>query len=150
MLARTRMAGGGGQMGRSGRRGRRSRATAPATSSPTTIASTRAGTGSNVPAAAAPPGPGVADWFGAGVMGGPADGLGEAVAAGEAVAMEEAVAVTVAVAAAVAVGFAVGFAVGDAVGRAVGLTVGFGVAVGVDPALTTIVPVICSGWIWQK
>ena len=120
-----------------------------------TIASTRAGTGSNVPAAA-PSGPGGGDCFGVGVVDGAADGLGEmvVVAAGEAVAMGEAVAVAVAVAAAVAVGFAVavavGFAVGDSVGRAVGLTVGFGVAVGVDPALTTIVPVICSGWIWQK
>ena len=61
-------------------------------------------------------------------------------------------AVAVAVAAAVAVGFAVAVAVAAAVavavavGRAVGLTVGFGV----EPALTTIVPVICSGWIWQK
>ena len=57
----TRMAGGGGQIGRSGRRGRRRRAIAPATRSPTTIASTRAGTGSNVPPAADPSGPGVAD-----------------------------------------------------------------------------------------
>jgi len=121
-----------------------------------TIASTRAGTGSNVPAAA-PSGPGGGDCFGVGVVDGAADGLGEmvVVAAGEAVAMGEAVVAVavdaaVAVAASVEVAVTVGVAVGDVVARAVGLTVGSGVGVGVEPALTTIVPVICSGWIWQK
>ena len=54
------------------------------------------------------------------------------------------------------VGAAVGLTVGRAVGRAVGFAVGLGVGLAVgfgvdeDPALTTIVPTICSGWIWQK
>lgn len=54
----------------------------------------------------------------------------------------------------VAVGLAVGLAVGRAVGFAVGLGVGLALVVGfgvvAGAALTTIVPVICSGWIWQK
>ena len=136
------MAGGGGQTGRSGRRRRRNTATAPATSSPTTIASTRAGTGSTVPAVGAPSGPGVGDWFAAPVEDGAPEELGEAVGA---IAVAETVG---AIAVAETVGAAV--TIGDAVGLAVGLTVGFGVGVGVEPALTTIVPVICSGWIWQK
>ena len=115
-----------------------------------TIASTTAGTGSNVPAAA-PSGPGRADCFGAGVVDGAADGLGEmvavAVTVGDAGAIGEA---AVAVAASVDVAVTVGVTVGDVVARAVGVTVGFAVGVGVEPALTTIVPVICSGWIWQK
>ena len=123
-----------------------------------TIASTTAGTGSNVPAAV-PSGPGRADCFGAGVVDGAADGLGEmvavAVTVGDAAAIgEAAVAVAASVDVAVTVGVAVGDVVARAVGvtvaRAVGVTVGFAVGVGVEPALTTIVPVICSGWIWQK
>ena len=119
-----------------------------------TIASTTAGTGSNVPAAV-PSGPGRADCFGAGVVDGAADGLGEMVAVAVAVTVgDAAVAVAASVDVAVTVGVAVGDVVARAVGvtvaRAVGVTVGFAVGVGVEPALTTIVPVICSGWIWQK
>lgn len=58
----------------------------------------------------------------------------------------------------VAVGRGVGFAVGLGVGLGVGLAFGVGpafgvgrdVGVGVTAARTTIVPNICSGWIWQK
>ena len=83
-----------------------------------------------------------------------ADGVLDAIglAEGEAVAVVVGAAVALAVGFALgrAVGLAVGRAVGLAVGRAVGLTVGRAVGVAAGPELTTIVPVICSGWIWQK
>ena len=104
-----------------------------------------------MPAVGAPSGPGVGDWFAAPVEDGAPEELGEAVGAIAVAETVGAIAVGEAVGA-IAVAETVGAAVtiGDAVGLAVGLTVGFGVGVGVEPALTTIVPVICSGWIWQK
>jgi hypothetical protein len=80
--------------------------------------------------------------------------LGDAGAVADVEAVGDAVAVDVADAVAVTVaegeGLAVGRAVGFAVGRAVGFAVGRGVGGGLEPARTTIVPVICSEWTWQK
>ena len=87
-----------------------------------------------------------------------ASGDGEAGASVGAAVGATSVGASVGAAVGASVGAAVGAAVALAVGRAVGFTVGLGVgaAVGrtvgasVAAALTTIVPNICSEWIWQK
>jgi hypothetical protein len=73
-------------------------------------------------------------------------GVGVSVGAGVGVGVEVGATVGGGVGVGAAVGVDAGVTVGRAVGRALGRTVGLALAA----AVTTIVPNICSGWIWQK